>query len=256
MISVFQIHFDKKSEAAMDPDFFPYSNQVRDEFFENRVIRDIYEMDASLKQGMSYLGVTSWKQLGKTHLTGKEILNYIHRDIDSRTEKDIYIYSPLQGIEPKLDHSKNPPQLHGTIYNPDIWAMHKNRFEQIHADDKLLNSSGVLPFDLFDGKWQYCNCNYWIAKPHVFDDYCKNVLVPAMNFFNRPDIMAALPKWYIHRHEQRKTTSICFTLEGLFGAFMAHRNYTFDYIAKKKIKRKYQMVKVDGYEVTNNLLDS
>lgn len=233
----------------MDPAFYPYSNEYRDEFFENKVIRDVYEMNAVMKNGMSYIGVTSWKQHKKTHLSGKEILAYIQKDIDAGTEKDIYIYSPIQGIKPKLN---NEGKWHGTIRQCSIWSTILHQKKQVLQVNELLNSSGILPFDLFS-KWQYCHCNYWIVKPHIFDDYCKNVLIPAMDFFSRPNIMNMLPKWYEHRHEGRLTTSICFTLEGLFGAFMANRNYTFDYICKKKIKRlkKYQMVKVDGYEMIN-----
>lgn len=249
MISVFQIYFDEKSYGFMDPAFMPYQNPVRDEFFENSVIREIYEKHYVATQYLKYVGVTSWKQQSKSHLTGAEILQYIQKDIDNGTEKDIYIYSPLQGIDPRW---KEDNKYHGTIRQPNCWDGHKDRYIQIDTDNRLLNASGVLPFDLFDGKWQYCYCNYWIAKPHVYDDYCKNVLIPAMDFFNRPEVMAALPKWYEHRHEGRKTTSICFTLEGLFGSFMAHRDYSFDYMCKKKISGRglRKMVTVDGYEMT------
>lgn len=230
----------------MDPAFYPYSNIGNmDEFFENTVIRRVHELNPEFKK-VDYLGVTSWKQHQKTNLSGKEIVDYIQKDIDAGTEKDIYIYSPIQGLTLEFDN-----HWHGTIKDPDLWMAHKNRYEQIYNDDKLLNSSRVLPFDLFDGKWQYCHCNYWIAKPHIFDAYCKEVLIPAMDFFNRPEILHSMPKWFSHRHQGRKVTSICFTLEGLFGAFLAHSNYTFDYICKKKIRGAFKMVKVDGYTITN-----
>lgn len=231
----------------MDHAFFPFENTNRDEFFENSVIRKVYE--TADKSNIEYLGVTSWKQKNKTHLSGVEIVNYIERDMLAGTEKDIYLFPPIHGIKPKL---KEDGKYHGTIYQPDIWSMHASRDPQLQKDDQLLNSSGVLPFNMFS-KWQYSHCNYWIAKPHVYDDYCKNVLIPAMDFFSRPQIMHSLPKWTSHRHEDRKITSICFTLEGLFGSFIANSNYTFDYLCKKKIKGRglYKMVTVDGYEITN-----
>lgn len=247
MISVFQIFFDKKSQEALDPAFYGYSNQFRDEFFENRIIREVYQMSPQLKNGMSYIGVTSWKQHKKTHLSGKEILDVIQKDIDAGTEKDIYIYSPIQGIKPRM---QKDCKWHGIIRQPDIWSTPLHKQPQLAHDNRLLNSSGVLPFNIFE-KWQYCHCNYWIAKPHVFEDYCKNVLIPAMDFFERPNILNSMPKWYTHKHEGRKTTSICFTFEGLFGSFVAQRNYTFDYICKKKIHGRYKMVTIDGYEITN-----
>lgn len=238
----------------MDPAFYPYLNKNRDEFFENTVIREVYEKVKSLDLAPDYLGVTSWKQKKKTHLSGKEILDFIQSDIDAGTEKDIYIYSPVQGLQPRMD---NDGKWHGTIRYQDIWSMQYTREKQLKIDGELLNSSGVLPFNLYDGKWTYSHCNYWIAKRHVFNDYCKNALIPAMNFFNQPSIMNLLPKWYVHPHEGRKTTSICFVLEGLFGAFAAHNpHYTIDYICKKKINGKglHKMITVDGYEITNSNL--
>lgn len=250
MISIFQIYFDKKSESHLDPDFFPYNNEVNDDYFESSVIRKIYEMNPDLKTNIQYLGVTSWKQQLKTHLTGTEIIDFIKRDISSGKQKDVYIYSPIQGIEPKLDYSVHPPVLAGTIRQPDAWMGHKGRGEPYKAD-LLLNEAKILPFNLFDGKWQYCYCNYWVATQPVFNEYCKTVLIPAINFFERPEVKKLMPKWYIHSHTDKKYNSCLFTMEGLFGAFLAHRNYTFDYICKKKMQNTYKMVKVNGYEIIN-----
>lgn len=245
MISIFQIYFDEKSKQHLDPAFHPYLNNTKDDYFENSVIAQMHKLE-----GADYLGVTSWKQQLKTHLTGKEILDFIQKDIDTGTEKDVYIYSPIQGIEPKRDHL--PPYFSASIRFPDIWNMQWHKTPKVENSNIMLNRSGVLPFDLFDGKWQYCHCNYWIAKRHIFDEYCEKVLLPAIAFFERPEIKAAMPKWYIHSHEGRKCNSCCFTLEGLFGSFLAHTNYSFEYICKKKIKRKYEMIKINGYEIINN----
>lgn len=209
---------------------------------------------------MQYLGVTSWKQQDYTHMTGKEIVDFIQEDVDFHGGyesdgglggKDVYIYCPVDGIEPKLDHSGHYPVWSGTIRQIDAWMGHKQRGEPYKAD-LMLNEAKVLPFDLFDGKWQYCYRNYWIAKKHVFDEYCEKVLLPAISFFERPEVKNAMPRWYIHPGNGKKYNSCCFTLEGLFGAFLAHSNYTFDYILKKKIQRQYKMVRVDGYEIINN----
>lgn len=253
MISVFQIFIDSHTERQLDKDFYPYSNEVKDQYFENSVIRRVYEMNPVFNQGIKYIGVSSWLQNKKTHLTGKEIIDHIQKDIDAGTEKDVYIYSPIQGIQPKLDYSINPPLLSGTICQPDAWMGHKQRGEPYKAD-LMLNAAKVLPFDLFDGKWQYCYCNYWIAKRHVFDEYCQKVLIPAIDFFERPEVKKAMPKWYVHSYTGEKYNSCCFTMEGLFGSFLAHSNYTFDYICKKRIngQGQYKMVRVDGYEIKNN----
>lgn len=248
MIAVFQIYFDAKSEQALDKAFRPYLNEIKDDYFENSVIAKTYKLE-----GADYIGVTSWKQNQKTHFTGQELIDIIEKDIAAGTSKDVYIYSPVQGIETTMDYSVDPPVLHGTIQFPDIWTMHKTRYDQLDVDNHLLNNSKVLPFDLFDGKWQFCHCNYWIAKKHVFDDYCEKVLLPAIDFYERPEIKAAMPQWYKHAHEGRMVNSACFTMEGLFGSFLAHNNYSFEYLTKKYYRRKYQVVKIDGYQIKNDL---
>ncbi len=241
MISIFQVYYDEQSEKKLDPSLIPSMNPDKDDFFENSVIRKLYENGLS----SAYMGVTSPKMNEKTNLTGKEIVDYIKNDMRYWSEKDVYIYCPLNSIEPHYDFSVCPPLLRGTIKARDIWAGHKRRTGPFEID-KALNDSGVLPFDLFDGKWKYCYNNFWVAKPHVFNEYCKEVLIPAMDFIGDQDF----PKTY-HHSSGKKYTYACFTLEGTFGAFLAHRNYTVDYICRQKVNRKFKMIKVDGFEITN-----
>lgn len=263
MISVFQICFDKKSEEQLDPAFIPFYKNWQDDYFENSVIKKVYEdihhpspispVPSSIFHLSSYIGITSWKQQQKSHFSGKEIIDRIEKDIAAGTAKDVYIYSPIQGIEPIWDLNVEPPELHATIRFPDIWTMHKYRWPQIETDNKLLNDAKVLPFDLFDGKWQYCHCNYWIAKRAIFDEYCEKVLLPAMAFYERPKIKESMPKWYKHSHTGNMHNSCCFTMEGLFGAFLAHNDYSVKYLCRKYHRRRYQDIRIDGYKVTNDI---
>lgn len=252
MISIFQIYFDEKSYEFMDPDFYPFENKLQDDFFENSVIRKIHEMDSDLKQKIDYLGVTSWKFTSRTNLTGKEIIDFIQKDIYSGNAKDAYIYCPLP-LEVEYDLSCDPAVLHGTIKAPDMWNQHKQWGKRPYDADKLLNDAQVLPFDLFDGKWVFCHNNYFIAKTAIFDEYCKTVLIPFMEFFKLKDIkkhVASLP-WYRHASGNKLYPSYSHVSEGLFGAFLAHNAYTYSYICKKKIRNKFEMIKVDGYEINN-----
>jgi len=251
MISVFQIFFDEKSRKGIEPGFYPYENEFENDFFENEVMRQIYGMSSFIKEGMQYIGISSWKQFQKSHITASEILCRMQKDIDNGIAKDVYIYSPIHYLEPM---AKPDGSLHAVIRQPDIWSTHMERFEQIVIDTKLLNDAKVLPFDLYDGKWIYCHCNYWIATREIFDEYCKTVLIPALNFFERPEVKSQMPKWYIHSHAGKKYNSCAFILEGLFGAFLAHKNYTFEYLCKKHYRRKLQWIEIDGQEITNQLI--
>ena len=138
--------------------------------------------------------------------------------------------------------------MRAIIKCPDIWEQHKQWGDHPFDADALLNSAKVLPFDLFDGRWVPCYCNYFIAKTEVFDEYCKNVLVPFMNFFEREDIKKhpASVAWYRHRHEKKVYPSYSFIGEGLFGAFLAHSNYTHAYIQKTKKNGRLHWLRVDG----------
>lgn len=248
MISVFQTYFDEKSRAGLEEGFYPHFNKEDNDYFESYVMKQVYEMNPALKEGIKYLGVTSWKQSQKTHFTAKEILAAIQKDIDAGTEKDVYIYSPLQGVD---IHTAPDGTFHGTIRQPNIYDWHPKRNIQIQKDEKLLNESGVLPFDLFDGKWQYCMVNYWIAKKEVFDEYCKTVLLPAIEFCERPDIKAQMPKFYRHSYNHKMYNSFCFIHEALFGSFLSHTNYSFKYLCRKKYRERLRDIVIDGYEMTN-----
>lgn len=253
MIQVYQIYFDDVTKQQLEPEFIPYFNDKKDGYFENTIIRNIYEQNIQT----DYIGVSSWKQKRKTILTGAEIMNFIQKDIDVGKEKDVYLYPPVYNCITTYDNiTAEGYDLKGIIKAPDIWFQHK-AMSKVYDADVLLNNSGILPFNIFDGKWIFSHCNYWIAKKKVFDEYCEKVLIPSINFFERADIklMAQSASWYTHSHEGKKYPSYSFVMEGLFGAFLAHSDYTYSYIYKKRLsgrRKRYKIVNVTGYERTEN----
>lgn len=243
-ISVFQIYFDELTKKHLEPEFIPYFNDKKDGYFEKTVMKDIYEKDIQA----DYIGISSWKQRRKTRLTGKEIIEHIENDISQGKAKDAYMYTPISGVKRVAD-GIIPMEYYcnAIIKAPDIWSEHK-AWGQPYKDDILLNNSGVLPFNIFDGKWVYCHCNYFIVRKSVFEDYCKNILLPTLHFFERPDVKQQMHKWYKHSHEGQMYTSASFVMEGLFGAFLAHRDYSYSYIHKKKFGKKLRKVNIIKYE--------
>lgn len=247
MISIFQIYFDKKTEQYLDREsFIPFLKDWEDDYFENSVIARIYNEQEKIS-GSEYVGVTSWKQSSpenKNHFTGQEIIEHIKKDIANGNNKDVYIYSPIQNFE-KINSINGI--IHGIIKDQNIWERHKAWGIHPDKENVMLNDSGILPFDLFDGKYLPCDCNYWIARKDIFNEYCKNVLIPAINFFENLEIKNKMPKWYQHRHTGKKYNSCCFTMEGLFGSFLAHSNYTVHYFCKQRLKRprgKFEIVEI------------
>lgn len=254
MLSIYQIYYDQRSKEFLEPAFYPYYNKSKDEYFENKVIREVFEMKENLKRGIKYFGVTSWKQQQKTHISSQDIIARINQDIEAGCAKDVYLISPIVNMDELEMHSVGEGDsrtIYGKIKCCAGWQKHKERSEQLHADDKLLNDSGVLPANLFDGKWQYSWCNYWVATREAYDDYCRNWLIPAMDFFKT--VEHKLPRHYQHSAEGRMCTSICFTLEALFGSFLAHSGYSFEYLVKKRYPpmKRYKWINITGYENTS-----
>lgn len=239
-ISVHQIYFSQETQKHLEPEFIPYLNERKDGYFENTVIKDIYEQNIQA----DYIGISSWKQHIKTRFTGKEILDFMKKDISEQKEKDVYLYPAISNI--KINYDNN--NVNGIITEPSIWSIHKESHKKAYEIDELLNKSNILPFDIFDGKWNYCHCNYWIARKKVFDEYCEKILLPVMNWFEREDVrkLTGHPS-YLHPHENKSYPFYSFVIEGLFGAFMAHANYSYSYICKKRINKKIKMINILNY---------
>lgn len=254
MISVYQIYFDDNTKKYLDKGFIPHFNDKKDGYFENSVIKNIYEKinatPETFLQADKYIGISSWKQRSRTRLRGVEIISHIKKDIETGKEKDVYLYTPIPRIEYTNGTIPEGYKRNAIIKAPDMWAQHKAYGTgQPYKDDILLNNARVLPFDMFDGKWMFSHRNYWIARKEVFNEYCEKVLLPAIAFFEQPEIKQQMPVWYEHSYEGKKYNSCCFIMEGLFGAFLAHTNYSWNYIYKKKInKTKFLKINIIKYE--------
>lgn len=253
MISVFQIYFDDISKAKLEEGFIPYENLSKDGYFENTVMLDIYnKIKSGAYQDSEYIGVSSWKMNHKTNLTGTEVLDFINKDIKNNCAKDVYIYSPIDGVNPVYDITMEVPELHSKIIFPTIWQQHRDWGYRPYDADVILNDAKVLPFEILNDKWVYCHCNYFIARKAIFMEYCEKVLIPFFNFFEREDIKKhpVSEAWYTHLHEKVKYPSYSFVAEGLFGSFLADNEcYTYTYICKRKRRKKLCWIRIDGYEI-------
>lgn len=243
-IAVYQIYFDEKTKNNLEPDFIPYYNEKKNDYFENMVMKDIYEKNIEA----DYIGISSWKQRSKTQLTGAEILSSIRKDIQEGKGKDVYIYNPTSAV--KCDYNNIPEGYYcnGIIKSIDLWTQHNAWGAQVSQMNDLLNKSQILPFDINDGKWLYSHCNYWIAKKSVFNEYCEKILIPTIQFMEREDVKQKTPAWYIHNHDKKKYRSCSFTLEALFGSFLGNSPYSYSYIMKKRIRNRTENINVLRYE--------
>lgn len=202
-IKIYQIYYDNETKKALDKSLIPYSNKVKDNYFENSVILDIYDKGVNC----DFVGVTSTRLKEKTKLDGEMLIKIV----EDNKESDVIIYCP------NYDYLYNGKRL-------DIWKANSEPKTPFYRAAEILNNEKVLPFDIFKKDWTYCYCNYWVVRKEIFDDYCKTVLKPALNFFEREDIKNML-KNLEFKHRGKLYPVETFVLEGLFGTYLSNNDY-------------------------------
>src|SRR3990167_1805779 len=230
-IKIWQIHYDEdvNSKPALDPRFIPYDNTGKcDTYYENKVILDIWKNKKW--QNADYVSVLSWRFKEKTNLTYQKIKEQVK-------DKDIYLMTP-----PAYMYFKSPLSKHG--------------FANVGEIAKIADREKMLSFQLYDYDTKYKNkkcvsfCNFFLVKPYIFDDYCKNVLNPVIQWMKsrkNADLRKQLSIPCVHR-DGKKYPVHTFFLEGLFQCYVHHSKipyeYIFDYETKNIIERK----KTEGKE--------
>lgn len=173
--------------------------------FENNVIAKIYK-EYKFKP-TDFVGVTSPQIIIKTGLT---IDNIVEACDDSH---DIINY-----------------------WNEDdctlpIWDTNRRNCTNLSIAAKELNDTGLLPVDIFAKPWYVLYANYWIARNSIFRNYCKDFLLPSIEYFSETKWII----WDIKKlgllHRKRFYPIAPFVLEGLFGTFIANNTFKI-----KKIK--------------------
>lgn len=257
VVSIHQIYFDDKTRKELDRALIPYHNTRQDGYFENSVIKELYDRYKNGQQENipQYLGTTSWKQKQRTGLDGSEIISHITNEIQSGTQKDVYLFTPVSNIEIRKE-GVIPPQYeyNGVIRERDLWSIHKSARPEAYRVDILLDESGVLPFKLLDGQWCFSHSNYWVARKEVFDNYCEKVLLPIMQWFERPDIKVLTSSHDFIKGNISYPIYSC-VLEATFGAFLAHSDYSYSYICHKKTgRRRYSKINIVAFECIGDVI--
>jgi cephalosporin hydroxylase len=173
-------------------------------FFESNIIKTVY--DNYEFEYSQYVGITSPRLHEKTGLTVKKLI-----DIVTESKKAVVIYSP--------DYSSIG------LKGVDVWQENKAHNPDIYKAAKFLNDKKILPFDIFKKKWHECYCNYWIVTNHIFQEYCKEVLTPAMNEMKYSSEYHEFAKDMKLNHRGKDYPISVFVLELLFGTTIANNNY-------------------------------
>lgn len=202
-VKIYQIYYDDKTKKLLDSSFIPYHNEVKDNYFENSVILNIYNKGIEC----DFVGITSPIFKEKIKLPGADIVKIVN----ANKNKDVIIYCP------NYDNIYGGKRL-------DIWKYNSNPKSAFYKAAEILNKAKILQFDIFEKDWTYCYCNYWIARKHIFDDYCKTVLKPTIEFFEREEVKDRMRN-LIFTHRDKIYPVEVFVLEGLFGTYLSNNNY-------------------------------
>ena len=201
----YQIYFDAKSKKGLMPIFEPYNNSKDKSFFffENNVILKIYQnID---KEKSDYIGTTSWKFAQKTQMGSVQFTELIE---STNCNYDVLLFP------------------HAQFLHENCMQRNKIYYRSIYQLMELFDKENILPFKICKDKWTCSYANYWIAKKSVYKDYCKRVLIPAMDAFKSNDIINNFVDKTLFNHGGKIYPITPFLLELLMGFYVNKFNIT------------------------------
>jgi len=192
--SIFQIYYDAKSKARIDCNLIPYENTASRNY-ENDVIMAVWSK-ALFDFKSRYVGVLSWRFAEKTGHSGFELINALNK-----------IKSDVVVLFPKIYKDYKHPYC-------------KVGFISVIEMTRIIDAAKIFPFKMEGYKVkQNVWCNYWVARPAVFDDYCRRYLKPCMDILNDLD--------FKEMHRGKIVPSNTFFYEGLFSVYLTEEKINF-----------------------------
>jgi hypothetical protein len=189
-IQVYQVYYDEQTKQALKYGFIPHYQEKTPHNFENDIILDIWKKRKWVNA--KYVGVLSWRLYEKT------LLDKIHFD------KKICIFD-----------------CNG--YNQYQHPFCRKSFASVNEMVKMADQHKLFPFKLDRIKVkEVVWCNYWVATPEAFDDYCTNYLSKAVEFFKGTPLYNAK-----EMHRGKMVYAMTFFLEGLFSVFLTKSKYDY-----------------------------
>lgn len=191
---IYQTYYDDRSGAALDGGFIPYKTGFNHNY-ENDVLIEIWRKRDWINA--KYIGLLSWRFFEKTGLLSTDL----------KISKDVTVIFPQQ--YEKYEH-----------------PFSRKGYKSVNEMVTLCDARKLFPFNLSDYPVdQIVWCNFWIAKPVVFDDYIRRYLMPTIEFLKGTYLYHATE---IHRGKE--TFSMTFFLEGLFSIYLQEEKINYKVI--------------------------
>lgn len=225
MLRVRQIYFEETQKIfnmQKTSDFTPYLNIESNEFLESGVIHRMFLNGDH--EDSSYYGVVSHKFYQKLNKSSSEVFKAIR---SYENDADVYSFFPKL---PKKNLITEGDKWHDLF--SDIYKLLANKLE---LDINVLNEKHLM---------EPIYSNHWIAKREVFEEYCKDFLLPAIDQMSNNKLLRDLcnqdanyisrtkisPQKCLKVFNKPYYTYHCFILERLFPVFCYLRNKTVKHI--------------------------
>lgn len=184
-LRIYQIYFSMPQLFRITeefPDYIKYHNEDCTVFFENDVMRKLVEDGKHL--GVEYFGVVSHKLKEKLGFTMKEKWRHLPNIANHSTNEftpELFEAELRKGKPDVMSfqrHMPHDPIKQADRFHPEFssyWAyiMHQigYKWEPTHFQDVFY-------------------CNYFVAKPEIYEKFVKEMLAPAMDVMkNMPELM-------------------------------------------------------------------
>lgn len=171
MTKVFQIYFEESQKAQLEPEYIPYLNNDCTIFFENSVIRNLVNLGEH--KDCDYFGVVSYKLRSKLGYTKawRSHPNIANHSTSEFTPELFQI--ELDKHKPDVMsfqcHVPHDPISYADTFHPKLSEYFKEIMRKIGYNWEPKIYENVF------------YCNYFVAKPEIYEKYVKEMLIPAIN---------------------------------------------------------------------------
>jgi len=231
-IRIRQVYFDPAQTNQLDARFCAYFNdEALTPYFENEVIRRLYT--AGDHEHSDYYGVLSWKFQVKHQMDGSQLFQSMENDGFSSS-----VYSFLERGT-RSGRSSAKPNTFFDRFHPNLLAI----------GDAIVRT--LFDEDISQIEAEPIYYNHWIATSDLFDDYCREMLVPAMSLVEHDELLCRLiqeDSGYAMSHSLRPDLAHRLDADSclkIFGVpYYPHHSFVFErlpsiYFAIRNIHVKY-----------------
>jgi len=157
-----QIWYAPVQIGELDSDFIPYKNSIATPYFENYIIRELYYQQ-DYKQS-DYYGVFSWK-FNRKHLKQGA-------SISRSMEMDNYNHDVYSFFGNKQFKGSSKANTFYDTHHPYLLEIGSKLIKTLFNEDISRIQADRIYY------------NHWLAKSSLFENYCKEMLLPVMDLMD------------------------------------------------------------------------